>query len=212
MIAGPGGCLTLDGGNAELHTPSGTLIIASTVTAVAGDSEGWLVADGDRVVVFDPSGAERARLPGGVGVTSLVRTGGMLVLGFRDGILEQRKGQRSLLFDETPASRVTAVAPGPAPGTVVAGFANGGVGVWDLESGKRLEAMQLHGLVESVAVSGGRLHAATDLGDHGAFDLAVFRTGYCPLLRTIWRQVPTQWGEGAPQKRPPPADHPCAPR
>jgi WD40 repeat protein/serine/threonine protein kinase len=212
VLAGPGGCLTLDGGNAELHTPTGTLIIASAATAVAADPEGWLVADGDRVLVFDPSGTPRGRLPGGVGVTSLVRTGGALVLGFRDGILERRQEKRSLLFDETPASRVTAVAPGPAAGTVVAGFANGGVGVWDTGSGKRLETMQLHGLVDSVVVSDGRLHAATDLGDHAAFDLAVFRTAYCPLLTTIWSEVPTQWGEGTPQTRPPPAGHPCAPR
>ena len=210
VIAGPGGCLTLDGTNAELHTPSGTLIIASGATAVAADPEGWLVADGDRVLVFDPAGAERARRAGGVGVTSLLRTGGVLVLGYRDGILERRDGGRALLFDETPASRVTALAPGPAAGTVVAGFANGAVGVWDLESGKRLEGMQLHGLVDSVAVAGGRLHAATDLGDHAAYDLGVFRADYCALLRSVWRQVPTQWGAGVPQALPRPAGHPCA--
>ncbi|HEY8146960.1 MAG TPA: protein kinase [Kofleriaceae bacterium] len=210
VIAGPGGCLTLEGESAELHTPTGTLIIASGATAIASDPDGWLVADGDRVVVFEPAGAERVRFPGGVGVTSLVRSSGALVLGYRDGILERRQNGRSLLFDETPASRVTALARGPVPGTVLAGFANGAVGMWDLESGKRLESMQLHGLVDSVAVEGGRLHAATDLGDHAAYDLAVFRADYCPLLRRIWREVPTQWGAGVPQARPPPADHRCA--
>ena len=210
VVAGPGGCLTLSGASAELHTPTGTLIIASQASAVAADPAGWLVADGDSAVLFDPSGVERSRRPGGVGVTSLLRASQALVLGYRDGILERRRGGHSLLFDETPASAVTALAPGPAEGTVLAGFANGGVGVWDVESGKRLESMQLHGLVDSVAVAGGRLHAATDLGDHAAYDLAVFRARYCDLLRAIWRQVPTQWGEGVPQARPPPADHRCA--
>jgi len=210
VIAGPGGCLTLSAGNAELHTPTGTLIIAGNATAVAGEADGWLVATGDQAVVYDAGGNQRERLASGIGVTSLLRAGGALVLGYRDGILERRRGGRSLLFDETPASPVTALASGPAEGTVLAGFANGGVGVWDVESGKRLETMQLHGLVDSVAVAGGRLHAATDLGDHAAYDLGVFRTDYCELLRTIWRQVPTQWGEGVPQAKPPPADHRCA--
>src|SRR6185503_1232785 len=54
VLAGPGGCLTLEESSAELHTPSGTLIIASAASAVATDGAGWLVADGDKVVSFDP--------------------------------------------------------------------------------------------------------------------------------------------------------------
>jgi WD40 repeat protein len=210
VLAGPGGCLTLEGESAELHTPTGTLIIATAATAVASDGPGWVVADGDRVVSFDPDGNERGRSPGGIGVTALVRSGDAMVLGYRDGILERRRGDLMLLFDETPSSAVTALAPGPAPGTVLAGFANGAVGMWDTGNGKRLESMQLHGLVEGVVMARGALHAATDLGDHASYDLAAFGEDYCELLRGIWRQVPTQWGEGVPQARPPPAGHRCA--
>ena len=144
-----------------------------------------------------------------IGATALLRVDRSIVIGYQDGIVERRGAGAPLLMDDTPSSPVTALADGPAPGTMVVGFANGTLGVWDVASGMRLERMQLHGPVVHLAMDQGRLDAATDLGDQAAYDLAVFRADYCDLLREVWRQVPTRWEEGAPRTRAPTDDHPC---
>ena len=209
VLAGAQGCLALAGGEARLHTAAGSRPIASAASAIAVDGAGWLVAAGGEVIALRADGGERQRLPGVIGATSLLRVGGSIVIGYQDGIVERRGPGAPLLMDDTPSSPVTALSPGPAPGAMVAGFANGTLGVWDVASGMRLERMQLHGPVLHLALDAGRLDAATDLGDQAAYDLGVFRADYCDLLRDVWRQVPTRWEEGAPRTRAPAADHPC---
>ncbi len=211
VVAGEaGGCMTLDGGEARLHVASGSKPVASGATAVAIDGAGWLVAARGEVLALDGAGRERQRFGGVVGATALLRVGDSIVLGYQDGIVERRGAGDPLLMDDTPSSPVMALTAGPAPGTAVAGFANGTLGVWDVASAMRLERMQLHGPVLHLAMDGGRLDAATDLGDQAAYDLEVFRDDYCALLREIWQQVPTRWEEGAPRARTPPPRHPCA--
>jgi len=210
VFAGEDGCMTLDGGAAVLHTASGSRPIASGATAVAVDGAGWLIAAHGDVLALDGAGREHEKLGGVVGATALLRVGDAIVIGYQDGIVERRGAGERLLMDDTPSSPVMALIAGPAPGTAVAGFANGTLGVWDVASAMRLERMQLHGPVLHLAMDRGRLDAATDLGDQAAYDLGVFRDDYCALLREIWRQVPTRWEEGAPRTRASPAQHRCA--
>ena len=210
VLAGEDGCMALAGGEARLHTAAGSRPIASGASAIAVDGSGWLVAAKNEIVALAADGKERVRLGGGVGATALLRVGGSIVIGYQDGIVERRGSGAPLLMDETPSSPVMALIAGPAPGTMVAGFANGTLGVWDVASGMRLERMQLHGPVIHLAMDQGRLDAATDLGDQAAYDLGVFRSDYCDLLRDVWHAVPTRWEEGAPRTRAPAAGHRCA--
>jgi hypothetical protein len=101
--------------------------------------------------------------------------------------------------------------PGP-PGTVIAGFANGLLGLWNLDNGARLYATRLHGPIRHLLRDGPALIAATELGDHRRLDLGVFDIDHCALLRAVWRAVPVAWENGLLVRRPPPADHPCAGR
>jgi WD40 repeat protein len=210
VLAGPGGCMALAAGEAHLHTSAGTRPVASGATAIAVDGSGWLVAGQSGILALARDGREVERLAGVVGATALLRVADAIVIGYQDGIVERRAAGAPVLMDDTPASPVTAISAGPAPGTMVAGFASGTLGVWDVASGMRLERMQLHGPVVHLAMDQGRLDAATDLGDQAAYDLSVFRSDYCDLLREVWRQVPTRWEEGAPRTRAPAGDHPCA--
>jgi len=92
----------------------------------------------------------------------------------------------------------------------VVGYANGLLGIWDLESGKRLHHARLHGQLAHLLLEGGRLHAATELGSHLVWDLRVLGQDYCELMREIWTAVPVVWESGQPVLRPPPTDHACA--
>jgi hypothetical protein len=103
-----------------------------------------------------------------------------------------------------------ALALGPS-GTLLAGFADGTVGIWNLDNGSRLHHARLHGAVRQLRVRRGTLLAATELGQHLTLDLGVFQRPYCEVLRQLWRQVPVVWEAGLPVLRPPPRQHPCAP-
>jgi hypothetical protein len=47
---------------------------------------------------------------------------------------------------------------------------------------------------------------------HLVWDLGPLHTGYCRLLRDVWRVVPVVWEHGKPVLRAPPDDHRCVPR
>jgi hypothetical protein len=98
--------------------------------------------------------------------------------------------------------------PGPK-GTLVAGFANGQLGIWSLDNGARLRHSRLHGAVRYIVLAQGKLLAATELGDYLALDLSTFRLAYCDLLRQVWKEVPVLWENGLPVKRAPDEGHSC---
>jgi hypothetical protein len=94
-------------------------------------------------------------------------------------------------------------------GTLIAGYANGLVGIWSLANGARLEHDRLHGPVTNLLRRGSRLYAATELGEHLVLDLSVFDTSYCELMRRVWEAVPVVWERGVLVLRPPPDGHRC---
>ncbi|MFH0902172.1 MAG: hypothetical protein V2A73_16190, partial [Pseudomonadota bacterium] len=113
-----------------------------------------------------------------------------------------------LSFASTPASAVTSILAGP-PGTLVAGYVNGFLGIWSIKNGALLDSAKLHGPLLHLLYLDRRLYAVTELGDALDLDLAAFTENYCELVRRMWQAVPVAWEDGLPVLRPPPARHCC---
>ncbi len=212
----PAGCLALANSGVWLVDQAGERrnLVAAGATAIAWEPPEILVAVGRRVQVFSQTGQPGEDFPADVGVTALTRSDGWLVLGYREGNMElvsiaDKQRRVGFSFEETPASPVARLKVGEM-GTLVAGFANGLLGVWNLRTGKRLEHARLHGPVRHLALRSGRLVAASELGDHLVWNLDVFRISYCALLEEVWARVPVIWEQGRAVEQPPPADHACA--
>jgi hypothetical protein len=172
------------------------------------------VAAGNRVFAFDRSGKLQASYDAAVGVSAMAYVKDWLVLGNRDGNIElvsTRPGRKrpTFIFEDVPSSPVVRMLEGPM-GTLVVGYANGLMGIWNVANGTRLEHFRLHGPVAHLLIEAGRLYAATELGDRHVVDLQVFRMDYCDLMRTVWKAVPVVWQKGLPVLQPMPVRHRCA--
>jgi WD40 repeat protein len=214
LLATPEGCLVRTDARAVWLAPGAApRVLAQEVTAIARDRAELLMACGGEVLVFSEGGDLRATLPGSRGATALARSGGRLILGHAHGgvqVLAQPGGREAATFSlvDTPASQVMRLLPGPMS-TVVIGFADGQLGVWDLHDGARLTSARLHGAVDELLFSGPELLAASELGDHTRLDLGVFDLDRCGLMRQVWREVPSVWQNGRARLRAPPAGHAC---
>ena len=215
VLAIPGGCLVRSLSAAGIITESaGYRDLAPGAGAIGRDSRSVLVAAGRRVKVFGLSGKQEATYDVDVSVRSLLRVDGWIVMGFAEGSIEivpvdPKKKKPTFAFEGVPSSAVTRMAEGPA-GTLVVGYANGVVGIWSIRNGTQLHRARLHGSVVHLVMKGGKLYAATDLGDHAVMDLDIFHKPWCELLREVWRQVPVAWEKGLPERRQPSVDHECA--
>jgi hypothetical protein len=70
-----------------------------------------------------------------------------LVLGYRDGHLEllptdAEKPKPAYSFEQAPSSAVLRIVPGPMQ-TIVVGYANGVVGLWNLDDGMPAVPMRM---------------------------------------------------------------------
>jgi len=196
------------------------LSLAGDVDALGGGGGELLVAAGGKLEVLDAGGSTRRQRSVDPGVTALARAaagsdgGGLFVVGYGNGSMEllpadPARPAPGYSFEQVPSSPVMAIARGPMR-TVVAGFASGVVGIWNQDDGKRLEFARLHGPVTRLLLSGRRLYAVSDLGQHLSWDLGVFHGSRCEVLREVWKRVPARWQSGRPLASPAPADHACA--
>ncbi|MFH0900606.1 MAG: hypothetical protein V2A73_08255, partial [Pseudomonadota bacterium] len=212
-LAIPGACLALVQGHLWLISPEQARDILKDVSAMAWEGDAILTVAKDRVLVMDRSGIEKARFPAEAGVTAVGRVGDFLTLGFREGHivlvpLDRLQPRPSFAFEDAPASPVVRLHAGPS-GTLIAGFANGVLGLWNLQNGTMLDSTKLHGSIVHLLLAGNDLHAATELGGHVVVRLGVFSRDYCELLDDVWGTVPTVWEGGLPVVRPPPVNHRC---
>lgn len=217
VLALPGGCLVLTrGSRVQLIDRSGQRReLADNATAIAWDHDRQqiLVTSGRQVLFLSSTGAVLERRKADVGVQALMRTDSLLVLGFEDGNIElvplaADAPRPSFTFEKVPSSAVVRLLEGPM-GTLIVGYANGMLGIWNLTNGARLHHVRLHGPVVHLLLRDGKLYAATELGQSHVLDLGPFRTGYCDILRQVWRHVPATWEGGLPVHRPPPRRHRC---
>lgn len=178
------------------------------VRAVAVHGTTALVANGVRVSSFP----ERRDYAAGVGVVATAISAGQVMVGYRDGNIagfDRKSGEpKETRYELAPSSPAVSMLAGPQD-TLIVGYANGTVGLWDQRDGARLAQAKMHGQVTHLAIEAGQLYAATDLGLHLQWDLRSFARPYCDLLGDVWKTVPTIWESGHAQTRRPPEKHRC---
>lgn len=217
VIASPGGCLVLQrDGSAVLLSKDGVeRSLAHGATAVAAAAGELLVATKDGVRRFDEVGEQRGNVLVSGEVTALARLEHAIAVGSERGDIRISPLGEGPAHDvqlaALPSARVEVLMPGPGD-TLVAGFSNGLVGVWDLRHGACVFTTLLHGRVTFLEGSGGLVHAVSELGDHDVLDLTVLRQPYCEVLRDVWSRVPVVWERGRAHRRGEPPLHECAQR
>ena len=215
LLALTGKCLALAGDQARLYDSTGAFKrIASQVSRlVQGDKEEFFLIAGTQVSIHHITGQRKSTREVGPGVQTVLRHKEHLLLGFSDGNMEllplaPGPHQASFSFKGVPASPVVRLMSGPK-GTVIAGYANGLLGIWTLNNGMRLYHGRLHGPVIHLSLQGGKLYAATELGDTLVLDLSIFDLEYCALMKKVWQRAPVVWERGLPLLRRPSASHKC---
>ena len=210
-------CVVLGGGEVRQFQRRGeSRVLVKGAEALARYGEQLLVAAGEEVHLLGRDGKKTRTYAGGKGVRALTRCGSWIALGFANGniqIFPSRAGTKkpTFSFEDVASSPVVRMLEGPR-GTLIAGYANGLLGIWHLKNGLRLDHSRLHGQVVHIQLQGKKLYAASDLGDHLSLDLSTFHLEYCKLLRQVWRRVPVVWVNSMPLIRAPPENHRCAQR
>jgi WD40 repeat protein len=204
--------LALDGDATSLALSDGLLLVAAKGAVLSLSTEGELqkrhAASVGTITAMAGSGLA-PRADGGQQETSWI------VAGYRDGNVELLatdgdRYARSFTFEGVPASPPLRMLAGPM-NTLIVGYADGLLGIWNVRDGTRLASSRLHGPVVHLLLEHHRLYAATELGEHLVWDLSAFYLDDCELLRQVWAQVPVVWESGHPAVRTPPSNHRCLP-
>ena len=120
------------------------------------------------------------------------------------GLVDHRVLGREFLI-ELPVEQLL----GGSRETLLAGFADGTVGVWSTRNGARLYHLSLHGPIHQLELERGTLTVSTELGDSEVLDLSVLHQDYCSLLREVWSEIPVVWEDGRAVERAAPVGHRC---
>ncbi len=217
VISTPQGCLSLDrSGGVKLTRWTGEGVeLHERATAIAWDPGEVLVAVDEGGVVFDEAGEQLRSFSAGRGATAMAHVGPWIALGYRDGRIELTKvNERSpepVDIEAPSTSSVVRLLQGPSS-TLIAGFANGQLGIWELEMGTRLHRDQLNGPTVHLLVRDHRLYAATELGDTRVVDMSVLDRERCDLMHEVWENVPIIWESGRVVIRALPVEHECSSR
>ncbi|MFH0902053.1 MAG: hypothetical protein V2A73_15595, partial [Pseudomonadota bacterium] len=140
--------------------------------------------------MLDESGTELARveIEQGASALGLVDGDRLLVVGYDAGDLvflpiDAGAARPGLSFEETEPYAVERISEGPRQ-TLIVGYESGHLGIWSMQTGKRLRHFKLHGPVIHLLVDSQsrRLYAATEVGDYQAIDLSALYQDYCELL------------------------------
>ena len=205
LEATPRGCLVLANNEACLYREDGSFQkLSRAASAVAADAEGVLVLEQNSVLLFTQDGTRGARVKVGMGASAVGRGKGGLVVGYQEGSLEwfplgSTEAAAPAPLEDSPSSAVERIIQGPG-GTLVASFVSGEVGIWDQDNGNLLHAFRLHGPVNHIRTLLGKLHAASELGDHLTLDLAIFDQPYARLRAEVDKRVPVIWKDGRVQR------------
>ncbi|MFH0899002.1 MAG: WD40 repeat domain-containing protein, partial [Pseudomonadota bacterium] len=191
--------------------------LADQASAIAVQAGRILIASDRQAQVREENGAETASLAVERGASALGMVGGgrLLAVGYDAGDLElvpvhSGAARPAFSFEETLTSAVEQIGEGPRQ-TLIVGYASGDLGIWSLETGKRLRHFKLHGPIVHLLVDSEtrRLYAATEVGDYRAVDITALYRDYCDLLDDIWSNVPVVWQDGMPALTAPPTSHRC---
>ncbi|MFO8071097.1 MAG: protein kinase [Polyangia bacterium] len=219
--ASPGGCLTgfkddREYATVEMHLLDGKRLTLTERAVTFDVGEGRIfVADDERIVEYDNSGAEIASHPVDGVVSGIAPTRSGLAIGYFDGNIElvslEGDSPTSRRLRDSPEIAVEITEPGPGE-ILIATSATGSVGFWHTRTGELLHRVELNGRPTIVHREGSRLYLASAIGDWRVLDLSVFGRDYCELLEEVWSSVPVVWESGHPLVREPPAEHRCLAR
>ncbi len=177
-----------------------------------GDGELLVAAAGAVRAFAVPSLEATWLLPQVDDVVALAQRGRNLVLGLEGGgvMILPRTSSRpvGMELEDVPSYEATALLP-VSDELLLAGFGDGTVGLWSAERGTVLMDTQLYGPVVHLAVRGSTVMAATEMGDHLAWELSVLEEPYCAVLEQLWSEVPVVWREQGLRLEGPPAGHGC---
>jgi hypothetical protein len=189
------------------------VLATGAAEAVGVGEDTVLIARDERISIVDLAGDPVGQRSAGVGITAIARNDRFLVVGYREGTIEAHALDESGpvpsdFFELAPSGPVIRIVTGPMD-TVIAGYANGTVAMWNLVDGVRLDHARLHGPITHLGIEGHRLYAASALGRSMVWDLEVFSRDYCDVMRDVWREVQATWHSGRAVPQPPPDSHPC---
>ncbi len=121
--------------------------------------------------------------------TAALHVAGTLCTGFDDGqvLCEGRPPLRGM-----PSAAVTVALPYQQD-FLVAGFADGTVGVWSVSSGAPLMQMKVDGSILRVAPTPQGLLALSVSGSVGMLDTSAFDAPWCDILSDLTQHVPVVW-------------------
>ncbi len=200
------GCVGLAKG-ATFYPISGAPVeLMPSARAIGTDESSIIVAGDDRIARYELDGRRVEEQPYPGGAIAIARVLNKVVLGYPDGGIELAGRPRG--FEGTPASRVVRLEVGPM-GVLIAGFADGTLGIWDVERGVQLAASRVHGPASLIETADRRISFASELGAYGGA-INTFAPDYCMLLRSVWQEVPLVWRSGVLTAAAPPENHPCA--
>jgi WD40 repeat protein len=218
MVAHAEGCVILMGddsadGTVQLVGPGDTpRTLVEGARALGRDGDGVVVATRTEILRLDRALRVTARYAGVADVSVVERLDDDAVLigaqGNTAGIA--RAGRPPRLYFEDVPGEVIQILAGPA-GTAIAGTASGHVGIWSLESGRRLDVARMVAPVERIERLGDVLFALAAQGERLVIDLSVYERPYCELLTEVWERVPVVWENGNARRQPPPRGGRCAP-
>jgi WD40 repeat protein/serine/threonine protein kinase len=212
ILATPDACVTLlSSGAVLLHGTRARALVEQGATALSWKRGELLVAADRKILAFGPRRAKPITTD--IGVTAVAGGQDWVLVGYENGSIEMiargtGKRREGFYLESLPSSPVTTLVRGPM-GILLAGYANGTLGIWDHEVGTQLHVTQLHGAVSQMLIESHKLFAVSDLGGHIALDLDPFYSGRCDFLREVWQRVPQVWEGGKVVLRSPPEGHPC---
>ena len=213
VAAFAGGCVTTARSQVRLYDRNSSYTdLRSEATALTVVDGRLVIAARDKVFSYSDASTQTTLCETGPGVTAVSSTGVWAVLGFVDGNIELAPltpgaPRPTFSFQGVVSSPVVSLLPGPM-NTVMAGYANGFVGLWSLSDGTLLNQARLHGPAVYLLLKDSTACLASELGDMVTWDLGVLFMDYCDLLRQVWEEVPVVWHNGQPVVQEP-GEHRC---
>ncbi len=217
LLALPSGCAARTVGAVYLVSEAGEqweLAVGAAPLAIGWGEQRLLVATPHEVVAFSETG-ERVgehRHDGGT-VAALTQVGSQLAIGHPKRSItllgtSPEEPPSVARFVRASPSAPRRMAAGPSS-TLIAGYTDGTIALFDIIDGALLARHKLHGPVAQLLLDGDHLFVVTELGDVFTWDLRFLTRDYCELLATVWREVPVVWEQGEPTLRGAPDDHRC---
>jgi WD40 repeat protein len=205
LVARRESCLALANKVAKLLGVNGGRDLSRRARAIGADEHHFLLVDEQQTRVLSPSGETLEQYPGAPHGSAIARRGRWLVVGLESGGFRMlgRGPHRPPTsdFQQTPPSPVRQVIADSGD-LLIAGYQSGLIGIWNADTGRRLDAVRLHGAIDALWIDKQQLYATSELGQVVRIDLSDLVRPYCDVLREVWSAIPITWVQGRAVRSP----------